>query len=285
MIEGLLVALRKAGASEGKPFFVTQALGIPWVATVFLFLRLLLLMDVGDVNFFDAFDQFRLLDLLLLCACVWMYTGDFFRDVIHWDVRSFPMRTWQVLWVLFWGLLPFLGLFLLASLRLFSLPNWYRLGISTLQSLQFSIIGGICYLWVHRLNGRWAAMLGPFFIAFTFDCALFWDNPDFLYSGRWWQGLMVFWLNVVVMQWFEQDKDAASGSKNIWLQLSAVWLRVLCLVLVLVSIAFWVVLPQISWGFPLLLTIYATMVLWPRIFRWGRLYRLVIDGGLVLWLL
>ena len=43
MIARLLMALQKQGASQGKPFFGIQAMGIPLVAAVFILLRVLLL--------------------------------------------------------------------------------------------------------------------------------------------------------------------------------------------------------------------------------------------------
>ena len=89
MVAKLLMAFRKQGASEGKPFFGTQALGIPWVAGVFILLRVGLLygrcaepINAGfEVSLLNGVGQLHLLDFLLLSGCIWMYAIDFFNDV------------------------------------------------------------------------------------------------------------------------------------------------------------------------------------------------------------
>jgi hypothetical protein len=287
------MALRKQGASQGKPFFGTQAMGIPLVATVFLVLRVLLLAKpicaVHDESSLVAlsagFGRLQFLDIALLSVCIWVYTVDFFQDVLHWDARGVFMRSWQVLWVLFWGLMPFFVLFLVASFAMFSMYNALVLVLTALSKLKFAIASGLAYLFLHRWGGKSFAWLGPFFIAFAFATALFWDEPAWFGLVKWWQGFMVFWLNVLLMQWFEQDKDAASESINVWLSGSSVWLKGLCALLVIGVMGVWFSTDHRSWGVLVLLLLYGAMALKPVYFRFGRRYRLLIDGALVLWLL
>lgn len=287
------MALRGNGASEGKPFFGTQALGIPLVATVFLVLRVLLLAKpicaVHDesswVELSAGFGRLQFLDIALLSVCIWVYTADFFNDVLHWDARGVFMRSWQVLWVLFWGLMPFFVLFLVASFAMFSMDNALVLVLTALGKLKFAIASGLAYLFLHRWGRKSFVWLGPFFIAFAFATALFWDEPAWFGLVKWWQGFMVFWLNVLLMQWFEQDKDAASESINVWLSGSSVWLKGLCALLVIGVMGVWFSTDHRSWGVLVLLLLYGAMALKPVYFRFGRRYRLLIDGALVLWLL
>lgn len=293
MFARLLMALRGNGAAEGKPFFGTQALGIPLVATVFLVLRVLLLAKpicaVHDesswVELSAGFGRLQFLDIALLSVCIWVYTADFFNDVLHWDARGVFMRSWQVLWVLFWGLMPFFVLFLVASFAMFSMDNALVLVLTALSKLKFAIASGLAYLFLHRWGRKSFVWLGPFFIAFAFATALFWDEPAWFGLVKWWQGFMVFWLNVLLMQWFEQDKDAASESINVWLSGSSVWLKVMCALLVIGVMGVWFSTDHRSWGVLFLLLLYGAMALKPVCFRFGRRYRLLIDGALVLWLL
>jgi len=287
------VALRKQGASQGKPFFGTQAMGIPLVAAVFILLRVLLLAKpicaVHDesswVELSAGFGRLQFLDIALLSVCIWVYTADFFNDVLHWDARGVFMRSWQVLWVLFWGLMPFFVLFLVASFAMFLMDNALVLVLTALSKLKFAIASGLAYLFLNRWGGKSFAWLGPFFIAFAFATALFWDEPAWFGLVKWWQGFMVFWLNVLLMQWFEQDKDAASESINVWLSGSTVWLKGLCALLVIGVMGVWFSTDHRSWGVLVLLLLYGAMALKPAYFRFGRRYRLLIDGALVLWLL
>ena len=293
MFARLLMALRGNGATEGKPYFGTQALGIPLVAKVFLVLRVLLLAkpicavydDSSWVELSAGFGRLQFLDIALLSVCVWVYTADFFIDVLHWDSRGVSMRSWQVLWVLFWGVMPFFVLFLVASFAMFSMDNALVLGLTALSKLKFAIAGGLVYLMFHRWGGKSFAWMGPFSIAFAFATALFWDEPAWFGLVKWWQGFMVFWLNVLLMQWFEQDKDAASESINAWLSVSTFWLKAMCALLVIGVISVWCIADDSSWGVLVLLLLYGTMALKPVYFRFVRLYRLLIDGALVLWLL
>lgn len=287
MVAKLLMAFRKQGASQGKPFFGTQALGIPWVAIVFLMLRILLLSrpSTGSLNtgFEDAFmngvRRLQLADFLLVGCCIWVYTADFFRDILHWDALGFPMRSWQVIWLLFWGLLPFFGLLLVA-------PFTTDIKISVLiAAFRWSILGGLGYVIVQRRGGKMAALMGPFFIAITFALALFWDVSNPWALPLWRMGVFVFVLNVWVMQWFEQDKDAVSNSSNIWRSFETRWLRFAMVVVAVCLLVLWGGQAQRSWGLPALLVLYLVMMRFPDAVRPFRFYRILIDGGLVLWLI
>ena len=287
MFARLLMALRGNGASEGRPFLGTQALGIPWVAAVFLFLRVLLLAKpicaVHDesswVELSEGFGRLQFLDIALLSVCIWVYAIDFFKDGLRWDALGFSMRSWQLMWFLFWGLLPFFGLLLVA-------PFITGLDVKVLLgAFRWAICGGLGYVLVQRIGGKVAAMLGPICIAFSFACALFWAVEFPFQLNLWWQGFLVFWLNVLLMQWFEQDKDSASKSTNVWLSFEVRILIVLAVLLACVAVLLWAMATPRGWGFLGLLLFYVLMVVWPSAWKPFRLYRLLIDGALVLWLL
>ncbi len=282
-----LMALRGNGASEGRPFLGTQALGIPWVAAVFLFLRVLLLLRfaTGSIHagvegaFLNCFKQLQLADFLLFSCCIWVYAIDFFKDGLRWDALGFSMRSWQLMWFLFWGLLPFFGLLLVA-------PFITGLDVKVLLgAFRWAICGGLGYVLVQRIGGKVAAMLGPICIAFSFACALFWAVEFPFQLNLWWQGFLVFWLNVLLIQWFEQDKDSASKSTNVWLSFEVRILIVLAVLLACVAVLLWAMATPRGWGFLGLLLFYVLMVVWPSAWKPFRLYRLFIDGALVLWLL
>ena len=283
----LLMAFRKQGASEGKPFFGTQALGIPWFAGVFILLRVGLLLgryaeptNAGfEASLLDGFGRLHFLDFLLLSGCIWMYTVDFFYDVLRWDALGFPMRSWQVIWFLFWGLLPFLGL-------LWVVPFIITVNFADIAwQVRWVIGGGVGYIVVQRMGGKMAAFLGPFFIAITFALALFWDVSEPWLNPLWRQGVLVFLLNVWVMHWFEQDKDGVSTSTNVWRFADHRVLWVLLGLLGLMLLVSWGGQAQRSWGLPALLLFYLTILIFPTAVRPFRLYRLLIDGALLLWLL
>jgi len=189
------------------------------------------------------------------------------------------MRSWQVIWCLFWGLMPFLGLLLVA-------PFITALNVTVVSSaFRWAILGGMGYVFVHRLGGKISALLGPFFIAFTFAFALFWDVSEPWELPLWRQGVLVFILNVWVMQWFEQDKDGVSHSTNIWRSFGTRGLTISMVAVTACLMVLWGGQAQRSWGLPALLLLYWTMMWFPNIVRPFRLYRLIIDGGLLLWLL
>ena len=162
------------------------------------------------MSLLNSVGQLHLLDFLLLSGCIWMYAIDFFNDVLRWDGLGLPMRSWQVIWFLFCGLLPFLGL-------LWVVPFITTVNFADLfLQVRWVIGGGLGYVILQRMGGKMAAFLGPFFIAITFALALFWDVSEPWLNPLWREGVLVFLLNVWVMQWFEQDKDVVSQSTNVW---------------------------------------------------------------------
>lgn len=286
------MALREQGASQGKPFFITQALGIPLLACVFLLLRILLLsrLSSGQINVelslpvLVCFKHLQLSDFLLVSCCIWVYTIDFFKDLLQWDEQGFSLRSWQVLWILFWGLLPFFGLLLVAPIKYWFLKDGFDFTV-VIGAFQWAIFGGLGYLFVQRLGGKFAALFGPICIAFAFICALFWDVESPFQMAIWWQGFLVFLLNVLLMQWFEQDKDSVSNSTNIWLSFNVRILLVIAVLIVVTLLIIFSMQASLSWGLPALLLFYVLLMIFPDWVRYFRFYRLLTDGILVIWLL
>ena len=117
-----------------------------------------------------------------------MYAIDFFHDVLRWDALGFPMRSWQVIWFLFWGLLPFLGL-------LWVVPFITTVNFADLfMQVRWVIGGGVGYVILQRMGGKMASFSGPFFIAITFALALFWDVSEPWLNPLWREGELVFLL-------------------------------------------------------------------------------------------
>ncbi|MBM3937649.1 MAG: hypothetical protein FJ333_03200 [Sphingomonadales bacterium] len=283
------MSFRAKGASQGKPHFFTQALGIPVVAVVFISLRLLLLKqfshDAVSVTYdtYLGFGGLTLVDFMLLGCCIWVYAVDFFIDGLRWDAQGFSMRPWQVVWAIVWGLMPILGLSLVAlgtSVFVGKVDGWFLFG-----AFRWVVLGGMGYLLVRWLGGKMAAILGPCFIAITFAFALFWDVLKPWEVPLWRQGVLVFIFNVWVMQWFELDKDGVSNSTNVWRSVDPRWMKFWMAVVSLALIVLWGGQAQRSWGLPALLFVYFIMMLCPIVVRPFRMYRLLIDGMLLLWLL
>ena len=89
------------------------------------------------------------------------------------------------------------------------------------------------------------------------------------------------------MQFFEKDKDAVSNTPNLWLLFSRQMMFFTTLFFGMLVFLGWILLdtePSNN-GIVWLLLTYALMYGFPRIFRWGRLYRLLIDVALLLWLI
>ena len=275
MFSRLLMSFQKRGASEGKPHFVTQALGIPWVALVFLTLRYFLVPESG-------LQAWHFLDFVLLCCCVAVYTVDFLLDSLRWDVLAHPIRDWQVNWAIFWGLFAFLGLLLVALFRwMFGASDDFYV---VLASFRWPIFGGVGYVIVRVLGRRISALLGPFFIAMTFAFALFWDRAFPLSDLQWWGGFLLFLTNVILMQWMEQDKDAVSSSTNIWHTANSIALEGFLLLIVAIQLGIWGMQDHQNYGLIMALVVYGAIWVFPNGFKPFRLYRLLIDGALVLWL-
>jgi hypothetical protein len=274
MFSRLLMSFQKRGASEGKPHFFTQALGIPWVALVFLTLRYFLVPESG-------LQAWHYQDFVLLCCCVAVYAVDFLFDSLRWDELTYPIKEWQVNWALFWGLFAILGLLLVALLMGGPFNDFYV----ELGTFRWTIFGGVGYVIVRVLGRRISALLGPFFIAMTFAFALFWDRAFPLSDLQWWGGFLLFLTNVILMQWMEQDKDAVSSSTNVWLELNAIALKGFLLLLSASQLGIWGMQDHQNYGPLMALVVYGAIWFFPKWFRPFRLYRLLIDGALVLWLI
>lgn len=290
MFGRLLMSFRAKGASQGRPHFFTQALGIPVVAVVFVSLRLLLLnqfsldaVSVIDDTHLGFGGALTLVDFMLLGCCIWVYAMDFFIDGLRWDALGVSMRPWQVAWAIVWGLIPIFGLLLVAlgtSVLVGEVDRWFLFG-----AFRWVVLGGMGYLLVRWLGGKMAAILGPCFIAITFASALFWDVLEPWEAPLWRQGVLVFVFNVWVMQWFEQDKDGVSISNNVWRSVDRRWMMFWMAVVLIALLVFWGGQAQRSWGLPALLLLYGAMLILPNPVRLFRLYRLIIDTALLLWLL
>jgi len=283
MFVRLWIALSSWGESRGKPFLGMQAMGIPVVAWVFFTLRAqmhnhvafnsLLASDPPDWSFIVA-------GLILI-----VYAADFISDAIAWDGIGVKFVSWQLILAVGWILFAsFVVLTLTLVLPLFG----YGMGfLDMLWNLRYLISGGLLYGFLKWRGGLMMAMGGPVVIAFVFACAVFAGLPGRGLFVYWFQGFFLFLLNILLMQFFEKDKDAVSNTPNLWLLVSHQMMFFTTLFLGMLVFLGWILLdtaPSYN-GIVWLLLTYALMYGFPRIFRWGRLYRLLIDVALLLWLI
>jgi hypothetical protein len=223
-----------------------------------------------------------------------VYAADFISDAIAWDRIGVKFATWQFVlavgWILFGSfillmltvVLPFLG---------FGTFNIKSL-LDLLWSLRYLVLGGLVYCYFKWRGGSVLAFFGPVLIAFVFVSAVFGGLPSVGFISFWLQGFCIFLLNILLMQYFEKDKDAVSQTPNLWL---LKWSRIMPTVVVLL-----ILLITAGWFFNdfngnnfdgnkfgtiLLLAIYVLMFIFPAAFRFARWYRVLIDGVLVLWLI
>jgi len=292
MLTRLWIAFKQWGESEGKPFLATQALGIPVVALVFLTIRaqmhnhvafnILLASDPPDWSFIVA-------GLIVI-----VYAADFISDAISWDGIGVKFVSWQLILAVGWILLgSFIVLTLTLVLPLFGFGARDGMGfLDLLWSLRDLILGGLLYCYLKWRGGAWLAFLGPVLIAFVFDCAVFRGLPSDGLILFWIQGFCVFLLNVLLMQFFEKDKDAVSNTPNLWILYSGKMLRMSVGSIFLLTIIFWVindlngdVFDGVPFGTILLLAVYGWMFIFPSAFKLFRWYRVLIDGMLVFWLI
>jgi hypothetical protein len=292
MFTRLWIALKNWGASEGKPFLGIQALGIPVVALVFLTIRAQFGNDTRLNSLLSAAPPNW--DWIVSCLIVIVYAADFISDAIAWDRIGVKFATWQFVlavgWILFGSfillmltvVLPFLG---------FGTFNMQAL-LDLLWSLRFLILGGLMYSYFKWRGGSFLAFFGPVLIAFVFAAAVFGGLPSVGFISFWLQGFCIFLLNILLMQYFEKDKDAVSQTPNLWL---LKWSRIMPMVVVLL-----ILLITAGWffydfngnnfdgnkfGTILLLAIYGLMFIFPGTFRFARWYRVLIDSALILWLI
>ena len=292
MFTRLWIALKNWGASEGKPFLGIQALGIPVVALVFLTIRAQFGNDTRLNSLLSAAPPNW--DWIVSCLIVIVYAADFISDAIAWDRIGVKFATWQFVlavgWILFGSfillmltvVLPFLG---------FGTFNMQAL-LDLLWSLRFLILGGLMYSYFKWRGGSFLAFFGPVLIAFVFAAAFFGGLPSVGFISFWLQGFCIFLLNILLMQYFEKDKDAVSQTPNLWL---LKWSRIMptVVVLLILLITAGCVFNDFNgnnfdgnkFGTILLLAIYGLMFIFPGAFRFARWYRVLIDGVLVLWLI
>lgn len=292
MLTRLWIALKNWGASEGKPFLGVQALGIPVVAIVFLTIRgqfgndtsLNILLSATAPNW----------DWIVACLILIVYAADFISDAIAWDGIGVKFSTWQFIlavgWILFGS---FILLMLTVVVPLLGFDTFDKKALlDLLWSLRFLVLGGTMYCYFKWRGGSLLAFLGPILIAFVFAAAVFGGLPSAGLMMFWLQGFCIFLLNILLMQYFEKDKDAVSETPNIWLLMSGRTISIFAVILILLIAASWALndfngnnFDENRFGTILLLSIYGLMFLFPTPFRFARGYRVLIDAALVLWLL
>ena len=292
MFTRLWIALKNWGASEGKPFLGIQALGIPVVALVFLQIRAQfhnvtsfnLLLSAAPPNW----------DWIVACLILIVYAADFISDAIAWDRIGVKFTAWQLVlavgWILFGS---FILLMLTVVLPLLGFGTFDKKALlDLLWSLRYLVLGGLLYCYLKWRGGSMLAYFGPVLIAFVFAVAVFGGLPSSGLVMLWLQGFCAFLLNILLMQYFEKDKDAVSQTPNLWLLLSSRRLSIFAVLLILLITAGWVFndfnginFDGNKFGTILLLAIYGLMFILPTPFRFARWYRVLIDGVLLLWLI
>ena len=292
MFTRLWIALKNWGASEGKPFLGIQALGIPVVALVFLTIRAQfhnvtsfnLVLSAAPPNW----------DWIVACLILIVYAADFISDAIAWDRIGVKFATWQFVlavgWILFGS---FILLMLTVVLPVLGFGTFnMKAFLDLLWSLRYLVLGGLMYSYFKWRGGSMLAYFGPVLIAFVFAVAVFSGLPAAGLVMLWLQGFCAFLLNILLMQYFEKDKDAVSQTPNLWLLLSSRRLSIFAVLLILLITAGWVFndfnginFDGNKFGTILLLAIYGLMFILPTPFRFARWYRVLIDGVLLLWLI
>jgi hypothetical protein len=292
MFTRLWIALKNWGASEGKPFLGIQALGIPVVALVFLTIRAQFHND-------SSFDFLLVAappnwDWIISCLILIVYAADFISDAIAWDKIGVKFASWQLVlavgWVLFGS---FILLTLTVVLPLLGFGTFDKKDLLDLTwSLRFLVLGGLIYIYFKWRGGLMLAYFGPVLIAFVFAAAVFGGLPPAGFVVFWLQGFCIFLLNILMMQYFEKDKDSVSKTPNLWLLLSSRRLSIFAVLLIALITASWVLNDCNGNGFDgnrlgtiLLLLVYGLMFIFPSPFRFARWYRVLIDGALALWLI
>ena len=292
MLTRLWIALKNWGASEGKPFLGIQALGIPVVALVFLTIRAHFGNDTRSNSLLSAAPPNW--DWIVSCLILIVYSADFISDAIAWDRIGVKFATWQFVlavgWILFGS---FILLMLTVVLPVLDFGTFnMKAFLDLLWSLRYLVLGGLMYSYFKWRGGSMLAYFGPVLIAFVFAAAVFGGLPSASLVMLWLQGFCAFLLNILLMQYFEKDKDAVSETPNLWLLLSSRRLSIFAILLIALITASWVLNDFNGNGFDgnrfgtiLLLLISGFMFIFPSPFRFARWYRVLIDGALVLWLI
>ena len=291
MFTRLCIALKNWGASEGKPFLGIQALGIPLVALVFLTIRAQFGNDTRLNSLLSATPPNW--DWIVSCLILIVYSADFISDAIAWDRIGVKFATWQLVlavgWILFGS---FILLMLTVVLPLLGFGMREMALLDLIWSLRYLVLGGLVYSYFKWRGGSVLAFFGPVLIAFVFVAAVFGGLPWAGYVVFWLQGFCIFLLNILLMQYFEKDKDAVSQTPNLWLlKWRRIMPRVAGLLILLITVG-WVFndfngnnFDGNNFGIILLLAIYGLMFIFPTAFRFARWYRVLIDSALILWLI
>jgi hypothetical protein len=223
-----------------------------------------------------------------------VYAADFISDAIAWDKIGVKFASWQLVlavgWVLFGS---FILLTLTVVLPLLGFGTFDKKVLLDLTwSLRFLVLGGLIYIYFKWRGGLMLAYFGPVLIAFVFAAAVFGGLPPAGFVVFWLQGFCIFLLNILMMQYFEKDKDSVSKTPNLWLLLSSRRLSIFAVLLIALITASWVLNDFNGNGFDgnrfgtiLLLLVYGLMFIFPSPFRFARWYRVLIDGALALWLI
>jgi hypothetical protein len=292
MFARLWIALKKWGASEGKPFLGIQVLGIPVVALVYLILR----GQLGNGTKWNFLlpEVPPNWDWIVACLILIVYAVDFIFDAVMWDGLGTKLHAWHLIlavgWILF-GSFVLLMLVVVLPLLGFGTSDKKAL-LDLLWSLRIPILGGLMFGYFKWRGGLIFALLGPILIAFVFAAAVFGGLPTMDIYLFWLQGFFIFLLNILLLQYFEKDKDAVSETPNLWVLVSTQWLKFLLAMLVLLISTSWVVMNYSDkyidgkqFGPILLLFFYGLMFLFPKAFKFARFYRVLIDATLFIWLI
>jgi len=232
-------------------------------------------------------------DWIVSCLILIVYSADFISDAIAWDRIGVKFATWQLVlavgWILFGS---FILLMLTVVLPLLGFGMREMALLDLLLSLRYLVLGGLVYSYFKWRGGSVLAFFGPVLIAFVFAAAVFGGLPSAGFISFWFQGFCIFLLNILLMQYFEKDKDAVSQTPNLWL---LKWRRIMPMVaglLILLITVGWVFndfngnnFDGNNFGIILLLAIYGLMFIFPTAFRFARWYRVLIDSALILWLI
>lgn len=276
------------GCIGGQTIFGHSSLGDSSCGARFLTIRSQLTQKATILNLFNE-TSIPDWDWIVACLILIVYASDFIWDAITWDRAGVDFKSWQgtlaIAWILL-GSFVVLGLTMVFPLLGFGTRDLNGLK-ELLWSLRYLIFGGILYCYVKWRSGLLLAYFGPVLIAFVFASAVFGGLPSSGSLMFWIQGFCVFLLNILLMQYFEKDKDIVLKLPNLWLIRGAHKLPVVALLLV-VSITIGVAINDFNGdklGVVLLMALYGFMYFYPTVFRYGRWYRILIDIALVLWLL
>lgn len=281
-----------------------QLLGIPFPAIILASLAFKNITRVTAIQSAASPIHHSLMALSVLgvfAGAIIIYSADFLRDI----PKAFQIKSWWRMVALFW-------LFLGATLLVFVFFHAYNLlylnGIFIqvvpvkMMVIAICVLLGIAmYYLLKATKYTKGQVILPFVIALviSFSINLF----PLMYSTNTLQydilkmqlpiQLLVFWLNLLIVAYFEMEKDEQHSINNIWTLYPKLMKQQLYFVVI--TLLVWVV-----WNtkvFPvdigadvwlnlsvLFLLSYLLMALKPNIFRWNSAYRFYVDLVLLLFL-